>query len=219
MNRFIQSILFVFILTFSAFGQERDTVTLSQDTLGQYQYYDSIFRARNPELWATRTRELDSLRSDSLLADTLYASEPLEVRSPSKAIMFSLVLPGLGQAYNRKFWKMPIVWAALGGAGYAIVFNSNNYRQASYDYAQNPDDLNQQYLEYWRRNMELSYIVALAVYALQVLDAYVDAQLYSWDVNDNLSIGVSPSLKPLLVPSSITGYAYGLGCSFNIRGR
>jgi len=172
-----------------------------------------------PDLWAARTREADSLRSDSLLADTLYASGPLETRSPSKAIMYALVLPGLGQAYNSKFWKMPFVWAAMGGAGYAIVYNTNEYKQASYDYAQNPDDLNQRYLEFWRRNMELSYIALIVVYALQVLDAYVDAQLYSWDVNENLSIGVSPSLKPLMVPTSITGYAYGLGCSFNIRGR
>ena len=67
--------------------------------------------------------------------------------------------------------------------------------------------------------MELSYIAMIAIYALQVLDAYVDAQLYSWDVNDNLSLRVSPSLQPLLAPNSLTGQSYGLTCSFNIRGR
>lgn len=219
MNRFIQTVLCVSILTSSAFCQERDSVSVVRDTLGIYQDYDSIYRSTEPDLWAARTREADSLRSDSLLADTLFTSGPVETRSPSKAIMYALVLPGLGQAYNNKYWKIPIVWAAMGGAGYAIVFNTNEYKQASSDYAQNPDDINQKILEYWRRNMELSYIAMIAVYALQVLDAYVDAQLYSWDVNENLSIGVSPSLKPLMVPSSITGYAYGLGCSFNIRGR
>ena len=67
--------------------------------------------------------------------------------------------------------------------------------------------------------MELSYIGMIAIYALQVLDTYVDAQLYSWDVNDNLSLRVSPSLQPLLAPTSLTGQSYGLTCSFNIRGR
>jgi len=233
MSRFIQTILFLFILLVSALGQEgepvpvnrdsvalsSDTLTISQDTLGLYQHYDSIYRASDPELWAARKREADSLRADSLYSDSLIAAEPIEPRSPSRAIMYALVLPGLGQAYNQKYWKMPIVWAAIGGAGYAIVYNTGEYRQASYDYAQNPDDLNERYLEFWRRNMELSYIAMIGVYALQVLDAYVDAQLFSWDVNDNLSIGVSPSLKPLLAPGSIKGYSYGLGCSFNIGGK
>ncbi len=49
--------------------------------------------------------------------------------SPTKAIMFALVLPGLGQAYNRKYYKMPIVWAAIGGAGYAISFNTRQYKE------------------------------------------------------------------------------------------
>jgi hypothetical protein len=226
MNRFIQTVLFLGILSFSAFGQEGDpaslnpdTVAQSRDTLDLYQHYDSIFRARDPELWAARRREADSLRADSIPADSLMAEAFAKTRSPSKAIMYALVLPGLGQAYNQKYWKMPIVWAAIGGAGYAIAYNTGEYRQASINYAQTPDDINQRYLEFWRRNMELSYIAMIAVYALQVLDAYVDAQLFSWDVNDNLAIGVSPSLKPLMAPGSIRGYSYGLGCSFNIRGR
>jgi len=231
MNSLVQTILLLFLFTFSAFCQERDSAAanrdsliLTQDTLGLYQHYDSIYRATEPDLWAARKREADSLRADSLhadsiLADSLYTSGPLETRSPSKAIMYALVLPGLGQAYNHKYWKMPIVWTAMGAAGYAIVYNTNEYKQASYDYAQNPDDINEQYLGFWRRNMELSYIAMILVYALQVLDAYVDAQLFSWDVNDNLSIGVSPSMKPLMAPSSIRAYSYGLGCSFNIRGR
>ena len=156
---------------------------------------------------------------DSLRADSLAVVEDPEVKSPSKALMFSLVLPGLGQAYNHKYWKMPIVWGAMGVAGYAIVYNTRAYKGAISDYAQNPDDTNQRYLEFWRKNMELSYIAMFAVYALQVLDAYVDALLYSWDVNDNLSLRVSPSLQPLMAPTSLTGQSFGLTCRLNIRGR
>ena len=240
MNRFIQTILFLIPFFSSVIGQEgnpapmnrdsmavsgdtltmtRDTLSVPYDTLGIHSYYDSIYRTSEPELWAARKREADSLRADSVYDDSEITSEALETKSPSKAIMYALVLPGLGQAYNGKYWKMPIVWAAIGGAGYAIAYNTGEYKQASYDYAQNPDDLNERYLGFWRRNMELSYIAMIAVYALQVLDAYVDAQLFSWDVNENLSIGVSPALKPLMSPGSIKGYSYGLGCNFNIRGR
>lgn len=67
--------------------------------------------------------------------------------------------------------------------------------------------------------MELSYIVGIAVYGLQILDAYVDANLSSWDVNDNLSMGISPSLQPMMAPSSKSGYSAGLTCSLKIRGR
>ncbi len=203
MNRFIQTILFVFLAASTAFSQERDSMAVDQDSM-VYQEFDSIY---------------NSMEYDSLRADSLAVVEDPEVKSPSKALMFSLVLPGLGQAYNHKYWKMPIVWGAMGVAGYAIVYNTRAYRGAISDYAQNPDDTNQRYLEFWRKNMELSYIAMLAVYALQVLDAYVDALLYSWDVNDDLSLRVSPSLQPLMAPTSLTGQSFGLTCSFNIRGR
>jgi len=85
------------------------------------------------------------------------------------------------------------------------------------EYARNPDNTNERILTTWRRWMELSYISMIGVYALQVLDAYVDAQLYSWDVNDNLSMGVSPSLQPLMSPASLTGQAYGLTCTFKLK--
>jgi hypothetical protein len=150
-------------------------------------------------------------------ADSLLVVEPDFSHSPSKAIMYALVLPGLGQAYNRKYYKMPIVWAALGGAGYAISYNSRNYKLASVEYAQVPDNTNERYLRFWRRNLELSYIALLAVYALQVVDAYVDAQLYNWEVSENLAIGISPSLQPLMHPHSTTGQSFGLSCSLNLK--
>ncbi len=170
-----------------------------------------------------RCQESDSLavtrHNELRRADTLVLEQPDFSHSASKAIMFALVLPGLGQGYNGKYYKMPIVWAALGAVSYAVVFNTKMYRQSSLDYALTPDDTNERYLRFWRRNMELSYIGLIAVYALQVLDAYVDAQLYSWDVNDNLSMRVTPSLQPLMAPSSLTGQSYGLTCSFNLKGK
>ena len=67
--------------------------------------------------------------------------------------------------------------------------------------------------------MELSFIGMFVVYTLQVLDAYVDAHMHNWNVNENLSMGVAPSLQPLMHPASLTGQAVGLTCSLKIRGR
>jgi alpha-glucosidase (family GH31 glycosyl hydrolase) len=151
--------------------------------------------------------------------DTAAVTEPLKVKSPTKALMFALVLPGLGQAYNEKYYKIPIVWAALGAAGYAISYNTRKYEEYSINYINDKNTTTERYLKYGRRNMELSYIVAFMVYGLQILDAYVDANLYSWDVNENLSMGISPSLQPMMVPDSRIGYSGGLTCSFKIKGR
>jgi hypothetical protein len=125
----------------------------------------------------------------------------------------------MGQAYNGRYYKIPIVWGALGIAGYAIVFNTNQYRDATINYMNDENDTNKRYLDGWKRRMELSYIVAIAIYGLQILDAYVDANLSTWDVNENLSLHISPSLQPMMTSSSRTGYSGGLTCSLKIRGR
>jgi hypothetical protein len=156
--------------------------------------------------------------------DTLGVKEPDYSHSASKAIMYALVLPGLGQTYNKKYYKIPIVWAALGGVGYAIQFNTGMYHEASRNYAQSQDETNKRWLEYWRRNVEISYISLILVYALQVVDAYVDAQLYNWDVNENLSMRVAPTIQPLMTPDLMhspqqASSSYGITCSFNLKGK
>ncbi len=165
-------------------------------------------------------QEADTLKAvvqaPRVQGDTSILVTDLE-HSPSKAIMYALVLPGLGQAYNNRYWKMPFVWAALGGAGYAIWYNSGQYNDYSKLYAQDPTNTDERYLKFWRRNMELSYIALVAVYALQVVDAYVDAQLFFWDVDENLSLGVGPSIQPLLDPNSLTGASFGLTCRINLK--
>ena len=200
MNRIYLTVLLIVILIFPAVCQESDTVTIIQD--------------RYMQMAETR-KGIDSL----VVVDSVEINQPDFTHSTSKAIMYALVLPGLGQAYNKKYFKMPFVWVAVGGVGYAIVFNTKEYRKSSHAYALNPDDLNERAIRYWRRNVELSYIGLIAVYALQVVDAYVDAQLYSWDVSEDLSLRVAPSLQPLMAPASLTGQSYGLTFSFNLKGR
>jgi hypothetical protein len=204
MSKFFPAVLILAMAVFAAYGQEPDSVSVALDSI--YSLSEEVqFRA-------------DTLYADSLLTDSLKNEFDL-THSPMKATLYSLVLPGLGQAYNKKYWKIPIVWAALGGVGYAINFNTQQYQQAVIDYQEDPSQNNEFKLRGWRRYVELSYIGLVVVYTLQVLDAYVDAQLYNWNVNDNLSLGVSPSLQPMLHPSSFTGQAVGLTCSLKIRGR
>ena len=206
MNRIIPTVLLAVILTAPAIGQKPDSLTMTLES-------DSIFQREADRGGLSGDTITEPLR---VQADSLQVTEPDFSHSSKKAIMFALVLPGLGQAYNKKFYKMPIVWAALGGAGYAISYNTRNYRDASFEYANSPDNTNERYLRFWRRNLELSYIGLMVVYALQVVDAYVDAQLYNWDVTENLAIGISPSLQPLMHPQSMTGQAFGLSCSLNL---
>lgn len=205
MNRFSVALLLLFYMVLPALSQESDTVRAIQqkDTIYAIQTSDSIYR----------------IGEENFLAPDTLLVEVREAKSPTKALMYALVLPGLGQGYNGKYWKMPIVWGSLGVAGYAIVYNTGKYEEATINFILDESDDNERILNGWKRNMELSYIVAVLIYGLQVLDAYVDANLSSWDVNDNLSLGISPSLQPMMTHTSLTGYSGGLTCSFKIRGR
>ena len=144
MNKFIPAVLILFFMAFPALGQEPDTV-------GMDQVLDSIYRFGDEDILYA-----DSLYADSLVQEFDYS------HSPQKATLHSLVLPGLGQAYNEKYYKIPIVWAAMGGVGYAIVYNTNQYKQATLNFILEESDTNERWLKLWRRNMELSYIAATA---------------------------------------------------------
>ncbi|MCF6170747.1 MAG: DUF5683 domain-containing protein [Bacteroidales bacterium] len=130
-------------------------------------------------------------------------------------------VPGLGQVYNKKYWKLPIVYAGFAVTGYFAISNRNEYRLFANAYscklAEDPDDpsticdnpLAQKYTvdglrenrDYYRRNMELSYIIMGVWYILQILDATVDAHLYDWEVNEDLKVSVQPVFRPLLRPA------------------
>lgn len=129
-------------------------------------------------------------------------------------------VPGLGQVYNKKFWKLPIVYAGFAVTGYFGIANRNEYRKFADAYtckinedADDPettceDPLAQKYTadalksnrDYYRRNMELSFVIMGIWYILQILDATVDAHLYNWEVDENLSVSVKPVFNPVVLP-------------------
>ncbi len=139
-------------------------------------------------------------------ADTLYMKH-----SPKKANLWA-ILPGGGQVYNKKYWKLPIVYAGFGVIGYLAVTNRSEYLKYHDAYIcsatlgeQCEDPLAQKYStddlksirDYYRRNTELSFIAGAAWYILQMVDAVVDAHLYYWNVSEDLSLKVEPVITPV----------------------
>lgn len=149
-------------------------------------------------------------RKDSLQIvmkpDSIYKPDP------KKAIWYSLLCPGLGQLYNRRYWKLPFVGAGVIGVAYAINWNGKYYNAYTNGYRDIMDDdpSTKSYLkllpphsnypesqlvnvlknrqQYFRRSRDLSYIGAVGVYVICILDAFVDAQLYDFDISPDLSV-------------------------------
>lgn len=150
--------------------------------------------------------------SDAVLVDSVeVARKPIDPLSPSRAAFYSAVLPGLGQAYNKKYWKIPLVYGALGTGVYFYIHNTkeyNRYRDAYksrlagfetdefyYDAEGNKlasprvtTDGLQRGQKFYRRNRELSLLVLIGMYALNIIDANVDAHLLQFNVDENLSL-------------------------------
>lgn len=137
--------------------------------------------------------------------DTLLVVE--KVHSPKKATIRSAILPGWGQVYNKKTWKLPIVYGGIGTCAYFIDRNTKKYKLyrnaliAEYD--QDPNTVNNtiynaSQLELlsddYRRLLDLSYICLAAVYVLNIIDANVDAHLFTYDIGEDISMNVRPSL-------------------------
>ncbi len=123
--------------------------------------------------------------------------------SPKKASIFSAVVPGLGQAYNEKYWKVPIVWAALGTSAYFIQFNRKEMKtyqlalNAMYDgdsntkvqgnLARYSGDILKAQRNYYRTNRDYSIIAFAGFYILNIIDAAVDAHFYKFNIDKPLA--------------------------------
>lgn len=158
----------------------------------------------------------------------------------SKALLWAL-LPGGGQIYNRKYWKLPIVWGAFMTCYYSVTWNHRQYQDyhAAYrDLSSEDPSKNTSWLafapagakaedyktyqstlkstlkrgnDFYRRYRDLSILASVLVYGLSILDAYVDAELYTFDISPDLSLRVAPEvgLPKLGIPS----YQLGVNCS------
>jgi hypothetical protein len=187
-------------------------------------------------------------QSDRVLNDSVsiqYNEVQPEIKStkrmliPKKAAMYSAVLPGLGQIYNRKAWKVPILYAGIGATAYGIWWNDKYYTQyrnafidlsdsdpnsnrhldvlpPGADYVANKDYYDstiEKKMNSYRRDRDLVIIVMVGVYVLNIIDANVDAHLSDFDISPDLSMNVSPVLM-----QDYTGFkntTLGLSLTFN----
>lgn len=158
----------------------------------------------------------------------LWSHDP---HSIGRAALYSAIMPGLGQAYNGKYWKIPIVYGALGTAGYFVWYWYDYYDELRTAYIARTDedpltiddtyayipsnDILLQYVEQSRRYLDMMVIVSFGVYALNIIDAIVDAHLYAFDISDDLTMQWQPVFFP---KTAGTASAYGtFGVHLNLQ--
>jgi hypothetical protein len=173
-------------------------------------------------------------------AEGLPLQEKQFVPDPQRALWLSLVFPGAGQIYNRKFWKLPFIYGGFLGCTYALMWNQQMYMDYSQAYLDIMDDdpNTDSYLDMlppryditgreeqfktifknkkdrYRRYRDLSAFCFVGVYLLSVIDAYVDAHLSEFDISPDLSLRFEPAIIQQR-NGTRSSNAYGIGCSFN----
>ena len=186
-----------------------------------------------------------SLNGDSLRQYVNPRSKGRFIPDPKKALWLAIVIPGGGQIYNRKYWKLPLIYGGFLGCVYAMTWNNTMYRDYSQAYIDIMDSdentksyenfipvnydvkANKQRLQdifkrkknYYRRFRDLSMFCMIGVYALSIIDAYVDAELSSFDISRDLTMKVHPAVihekYSAMRASGLNANSYGLQCSFN----
>ena len=166
------------------------------------------------------------------------------VPNPKRALWLSLVLPGAGQIYNRKYWKLPIIYGGFLGCTYALTWNQQMYNDYSQAYLDIMDDdpntasyknmlpmgyditgreeqfkkIFKHKRDYYRKYRDMSIFAFFGVYLVSVVDAYVDAQLSTFDISKDLSVSFEPaSINQENAIGSGNGKALGVKCNLNLK--
>ena len=234
-------------------AEKADSVALKKQQEADSVKVAAAALKRNPE--AAKEQLEDKLPKDSAELSQMTDSLLQEVLNPAKKSRFKpdpirsmwlgLVFPGGGQIYNRKYWKLPIVYGGFIGCVYAMTWNNTMYRDYSqayidimdndentksyenflpdhYDINANRDrlkDLFKRKKNYYRRYRDLSMFCMIGVYALSIIDAYVDAEMSSFDISEDLSFQVNPAVindkHSVMRAQGINSNSYGLQCSLS----
>lgn len=184
----------------SAYAQSDTTFSVSDTNIPKKKVKRPSSYARTTFVDAQSVEEVHT--TDSILQ---------KKHNPKIAIALSAVVPGAGQIYNRKAWKVPIIYAGLGASGYCIYHFAKEMNQYKFEYRyrmQGKTDRLDPSLEhmddetvlsmkkYHQRNMEISIAATAVVYVLNLVDAIVDAHLFYFDISDDLSMRWSPAVQP-----------------------
>lgn len=226
--------------------KHRMGISTPDSTQIQQQKKDSL-NLLNPNSKAldAKLKELESPVDTTLLAaqsDSAMAKLPQPktkwMPDSQKSLWLAMIIPGAGQIYNRKYWKLPIIYGGFVGCAYALTWNSSMYKDYSQAYqdimSDNPN--NDSYLDFlppnydlegnrkhleekfrkgkdvYRRQRDLSIFAFIGVYLLSVIDAYVDAELSNFDISKDLGMKLEPTIFNDMHRSKPLGV--GLQCSF-----
>jgi hypothetical protein len=192
---------------------------------------------------------LISTRNDTVVARSFKPKpkkekvfHPDTLHDPHKALMHSLLIPGWGQIYNHRWWKVPVIYGALGSFVAAIIFNNSNYQEflqlaiyrehgqiplpsakyyAAYQlYINQPDQAIYDANDYYRRTRDLCILGVVGFWGINVIDAYIDAKFMSvYSVDNNLSMKITPTLlnQTMYAQSSGTSFIPGIKITFALR--
>ena len=251
-------LLFVFALTGTAQTVGGDTLTIPQIVVGdslkapqQVVAIDSLEGRLTAESVEGDSIVETIVKSSVVMADSANIVAVKRARrdwsawrpNPQRALWLALVFPGGGQIYNRKYWKLPLVYGGFIGCIYAMSWNSMMYKDYQQAYIDIMDDdpntasynkfllLGRQIdssnierykqifksrKDKYRRWRDMSFFVLIGVYALSVIDAYVDAELSEFDISKDLSLRVSPAVMGNGASSNpFNATSVGLSCSLN----
>ena len=138
------------------------------------------------------------LRSRFELSDSSVRKKPAEFKmkkDPWKAVLYSALLPGAGQYYNKSYWKVPVVLGLGGYFGYGIINNNNKYNDYKDQYSQSQTEANpagdqqlKTFRDFYKDQRDDFAVYALILYVVNLIDAYVDAQLFDFDVSDSKTL-------------------------------
>ena len=246
------SILTLLVVALSGYAQQ-DTLTIGQGEVSHsmkiIETGDSIGRLLAP-MDSVVVEDTRALLTDS--TSVVVKKQPKEkvkrdwntwTPDPQRALWLALVLPGAGQIYNRKYWKLPIIYGGFMGCIYALSWNNMMYKDYSQAYLDIMDDdpgtasynkflhlgrtitkdneefykkLFKSRKDKYRRWRDMSFFVMLGVYAISVIDAYVDAELSVFDISKDLSLKVEPTVIPNRMGGNpLQAQSIGVNCCLN----
>ena len=189
------------------------------------------------EMTSTPTPQVPDTPADSLNKEL---NKKVFIPNPTKATWLALVIPGGGQIYNRKYWKLPIIYGGFAGCAYALTWNGKMYKdymqaykdasKGNWDASSITDLLPPGYIDRvsqtqivetlqkqkdtYRRYRDLSIFAFIGVYLISVIDAYVDAELSNFDITPDLSMRIEPAVINNPYSSGTSNKSVGLQCSF-----
>jgi hypothetical protein len=162
--------------------------------------------------------------------DTLANKTPYDPLAPSRAAFYSAVLPGLGQAYNKKYWKIPIIYAGMATGVYFYIQNDKDFDRFRDAYKRrlagftddefygdgvNPIISNDRLIDAQKsaqRNKDLSIVVTVVFYLVNIIDANVDAHLKQFNISDDISLEPTIELNPIQIETN-----YGMSLKYNFN--